>query len=69
MQLLLLQAMREAWGHSAIGRVDMNYLSQIADPTVVMNAQRDPEVSHGTGHILWPHSSSFVLMDLELRGR
>jgi hypothetical protein len=42
--LLLLQAMREAWGQSAIGQVDMGYLSQIADPTVVMNAQRDPEV-------------------------
>jgi hypothetical protein len=36
--------MREAWQQNILNRIDLDYLAKVADPQVVMAAQKDPEV-------------------------
>ncbi len=37
------QAFKGVWGQSALGRIDMNYMSKMADSSVIMEAQKDPQ--------------------------
>ncbi|KAF6264383.1 hypothetical protein COO60DRAFT_1485872 [Scenedesmus sp. NREL 46B-D3] len=38
-----LAGFRQAWSSSAMGAIDMSVLAQMADPEVVVKAQKDPE--------------------------
>jgi hypothetical protein len=40
---MLLQAFRQSWSSSALGSIDMSLLSSMADPQMVVQAQKDPQ--------------------------
>ncbi|KIZ04474.1 hypothetical protein MNEG_3487 [Monoraphidium neglectum] len=37
------RALKEQWGQSAMGRIDMSYLARVMDPMVLNRAQKDPD--------------------------